>query len=342
MFGALRYVLAGLVVVTHLGPPACRHLGYYAVVGFFTLSGYILSAAYDRQYRATPRGYPRYLLNRLLRVLPTYWVALLAAIVAVRAFPEAARLVHPLCALPRTPGDWLGNLLVLGPGTFTGALPESLLIPPAWSLGVELVYWPLLPIVLRRRALLSVWVVGAAALTTLAYARQLPLQVRYFSVLSGALPFALGALIHQRGVPSRLSRGARRVALAAAVGYYAASTLLFPDPFHWGLLGAVLVNAAVVAACAGVRVTRFATLDAALGELSYPIFLLHVAAGIVVSATAFGPAKFRSIGFLLASFVVTNLGAVLLRWALETPVQRLRLSVRGAGPPPETAPAESP
>src|SRR6266850_242742 len=120
MFGTLRYVLASLVVVTHLGPLPLKYIGYYAVFCFFTLSGYILSAAYERHYLHSAQGYARYYLNRLLRVAPAYAVALLLAIVVVHAYPDEASAVHPQCVFPETGSDWLTNISIVNVSTLTG------------------------------------------------------------------------------------------------------------------------------------------------------------------------------------------------------------------------------
>jgi peptidoglycan/LPS O-acetylase OafA/YrhL len=51
MFGILRFFLAYLVVLSHIvGSPYLSHFGFYAVRGFFVLSGFIMTAALNDVY----------------------------------------------------------------------------------------------------------------------------------------------------------------------------------------------------------------------------------------------------------------------------------------------------
>jgi peptidoglycan/LPS O-acetylase OafA/YrhL len=123
---------------------------------FFTLSGFLL---YRPFAAAIARGTPRqslaaYLQNRALRILPAYWVILLAVVLigaaSVRLTPEelgVGRLSDPL-ELGQTAlllQDYRPGTMVIGIG-------------PAWSLAVEVVFYLTLPILvlavgaLARRA----------------------------------------------------------------------------------------------------------------------------------------------------------------------------------------------
>ena len=80
-FGTLRFVLALLVVVSHSWDLTFAEnnllvdigIGNVAVMGFFVLSGFIITEALATFYAGRPVAF---LANRLTRIAPPYWAAL--------------------------------------------------------------------------------------------------------------------------------------------------------------------------------------------------------------------------------------------------------------------------
>ena len=70
MFGTYRFLLACLVLVTHLAGVRCA--GAYAVFGFYLLSGYLMTLVLNERYGFSPNGFGRYVANRALRIYPPY------------------------------------------------------------------------------------------------------------------------------------------------------------------------------------------------------------------------------------------------------------------------------
>jgi peptidoglycan/LPS O-acetylase OafA/YrhL len=96
--GFLRFLLASLVIISHsfrLGGFGAEplswnrdgNLGRVAVACFFILSGFLISRSY-----VTSRSPLRYLWQRVLRILPGYWVCL--AVIAFGFAPLHYWLVH--------------------------------------------------------------------------------------------------------------------------------------------------------------------------------------------------------------------------------------------------------
>src|SRR5438128_1325496 len=86
MFGTLRFLLALMVAVGHGSMFATTglsafidplRLGAVAVLTFFILSGFVIAEANQNFYAGKPG---RFLINRALRILPPYYVALVASI----------------------------------------------------------------------------------------------------------------------------------------------------------------------------------------------------------------------------------------------------------------------
>src|ERR1700739_4737118 len=88
MFGSLRLLLALLVMLGHLvGSEQVTHFGYYAVRGFFVLSGFLMTAGLNDIYEFDAR---RFWINRALRLLPPYYVVCLFTLFVIVLLPDSA------------------------------------------------------------------------------------------------------------------------------------------------------------------------------------------------------------------------------------------------------------
>lgn len=80
--GAFRLLLATIVVQHHYGSYA---LGTMAVLIFFMLSGYRIYQMYDRKYSQATSTYLTFIVSRVWRLLPIFYLANLLTIVVARA-----------------------------------------------------------------------------------------------------------------------------------------------------------------------------------------------------------------------------------------------------------------
>jgi peptidoglycan/LPS O-acetylase OafA/YrhL len=155
----LRAIAAGSIVVYHVwiasGPsenlvslgPISRDVIPNLQVGvtlFFTLSGFLLYRRFaERVLRGQPNAsFGTYSRNRVLRILPAYWLALLLCGFVL----QTIRVTTPLG--PVNGGfrqDW--SLLPLSALFLQNYTPRHMLgaIGPAWSLNVEAVFYLALP-----------------------------------------------------------------------------------------------------------------------------------------------------------------------------------------------------
>jgi peptidoglycan/LPS O-acetylase OafA/YrhL len=171
----IRAVAAIWVVVTHVG----FWTGFYGhgllgaltqrleagVAVFFVLSGFLLSYPWLRQLRTGARrdSIGRYALKRVLRIMPVYWVAVVAAVLLV---PQ-----NDGTSLPRT----VDALLMIDMYK-EGLLLEGL--TQMWSLATEVAFYVTLP------ALMALFV------TVIAQKQWRPIRM-----LAGLAVVALGSLI---------------------------------------------------------------------------------------------------------------------------------------------------
>src|SRR5918911_2905418 len=97
-------------------------LGRVGVVAFFLVSGYVIPLSLERQSQRT------FWIRRFFRLYPVYWLAT-AGYVAVswHALSDAGSLSAPHVVL---------NLLMI-----QGAIGAVSLLPPGWTLGIELVFY---------------------------------------------------------------------------------------------------------------------------------------------------------------------------------------------------------
>ena len=150
-----------MVVLSHLaGSDYLLHFGFYAVCGFFVVSGYLMTVGLHEVYGFDTK---RFWVNRLLRLLPPYYLVCLLTLLVVIQVPAEAGAYLSSWTLDQPRVDAVLNLLVL-PLQY----PETQfrLVPPYWSVAVELQMYALLFIVAARNeswAIATLWIVSTTS-----------------------------------------------------------------------------------------------------------------------------------------------------------------------------------
>lgn len=120
-------------VVTTLGLPGAT---FYALACFFTISGYLVTASWQRE-----PGIIRYAKNRILRIFPALWVAVLLSTfimgTLISSLPLADYLAH------KDTWKYLRGMFVFGlrydlPGVFDNVPYPHVVNGSLWSLKLEL------------------------------------------------------------------------------------------------------------------------------------------------------------------------------------------------------------
>ena len=327
MFGALRLFLAFLVVFAHLvGSPYLQHFGYYALRGFYVLSGYLMTAGLNDFYAFDAR---RFWTNRLLRLLPLYYVACALTLVAVALAPAAAASYL---------GQWQPGLLWRDAVTDVFVLPlhhlepHYRLVPTTWSLAVELEMYLVLFVFgarSKRNAMLAL-ICGLTYHAVCAY-NDLSFGYRYFGALSAMLPFSLGALIYfERREGHLLHIRPAIVGVALCVWVFGAMASGADYIYGVGYYTDTIVFAVVVAGLAGVKAAPLLrSLDKALGDLAYPVFLVQWLAGFI-TVLVFMPGTLRGWPLALASIPITLMLSIELAALNGRFIEPVRTRVRGA------------
>lgn len=287
----------------------------YAVWGFYVLSGFLMTSILKDKYGFTRQGLKDYALNRFLRIMPVYWIAVLvgcATLLILGAKGVDLRKLNPQFAMPDTVMNWLF------PITLFPAFPQpDLPVPVSGALGIEVGYYLLMPLFALNR-----WVAWTAALIGIVVNYRLGLGIesfptRYSSFLPCILPFAMGSLIaHHRASLARWSFPWTSCSLWLLNGLL---VLWRPGyPWRMGLYVSIVLSAWVTLSLAGQKSRRG---DTFAGDLSYSVYLFHTtAAAWLIPWFGFD----RPLGFCLLGLSLTlGISVLLLRW-FEIPLRRFK------------------
>lgn len=271
--GFFRLFLASLVLISHLGISiAGINPGVSAVIVFYMLAGHVVARLWQRRpRRELLAGSLWFWRDRLWRILPMYGYALLLAVSVWLAGGQSSFLARP----PELT-DWLANLLIipLNYYMYTGQDAFTLL-PPAWSLGAELQFYLLVPLLFCR----PLWGVLAAIISlgffVLAQFGRLDTDVFGYRLLVGVLfVFLAGSLVERREVWARLLL---LVLWLSAVSYAAALFVLHQHrPYDLEVaIGVSLGLPLLILLLRHPLPAVWQPWQRRAGELSYGLFLLH-------------------------------------------------------------------
>jgi peptidoglycan/LPS O-acetylase OafA/YrhL len=359
--GILRLCLALAVVITHseaiFGWTFTRLTGgMLAVQMFYVISGFYMALVLNRRYTG-PGSYRRFVANRFLRLYPSYAAVALFTLLACGAVTwwsgspirplddwtasgaalSAQSLVAVIAANALLVGQDALMFFAIDPGTgglyFTRdfaaeTLPayRFLLVPQAWTLGVELSFYLIAPFVVTRSAarIGVLLALGLALRVTVRESLGLvgdPWSYRFFPIelplfLWGALAFKAYDALEARGLLPGALGAAALVFVLSAVALHSATS----QPWQTGVLGVPMLCVALGPALPFLfHLTRDWPRDRALGELSYPVYIAHVA---IVHLLRRAEVADAVIG--LAACALALGSALALRRFVEAPIERWR------------------
>jgi peptidoglycan/LPS O-acetylase OafA/YrhL len=350
--GAFRLLLALSVVIIHLkGVHGFSPLGGpVAVETFFMISGFYMAMILNEKYLGKG-SYRLFISNRLLRIYPIYWVVLVASLLAnlwyyhetgngpialflasgasVRALLASSDLLilgqDLVCFLTCDPHGHLHIVKAFWDTPFP--IWRGLLIAPAWSLSIELVFYALAPLIVRR-SVRFIAVLTAASLCLRVFFfvglhkhfdpwsyRFAPFEMAFF--LAGALAYRL----------YRRIKSPPKYFVPLAVGFFAACIGYQFIPIPFSPHGAIIKQWAFYPIAWAVipvlfSLTKKSVWDTYIGELSYPIYIIHWPVLTVLPSLLDHFGLTREHEFLV---ILTTMGlSVLVTWLVAMPLERLR------------------
>jgi peptidoglycan/LPS O-acetylase OafA/YrhL len=345
--GILRLFLALCVVAGHsttsvfgIIPPVWSS---FAVMVFFIISGFYMALVMDGPYRNKPKA--AFYLSRAARIYPAYWISLVFA-AAVAFYVSGWEAFAPFWSLAWHQKIYaaFSNLFIFGfelsyffclaPAGTDQCLPVNVVMlnSPAWSISVEMMFYLLAPWLvrdLRGSAVLAAigmaWNFAAPYMdidTIRSVLGNSPhtseTALKYYALPSSFLFFGAGAFayhfIYKRHilVQNRPSSALLYLAVVGATGVFALT--VSPLMAWWQML------AFAVGVPALFSLTRLNGLDRTIGELSYPIYILHLPVVILLRHLNIGAPL--TLGTMTAT--VSIVAGLVVFWLVDRPVDRWR------------------
>lgn len=313
--GLIRFLLAFAVVISH--NISCFGLTFtgsvIAVQAFYVISGFYMGLILDKKYSS--KNYFLFISNRLLRLLPIYWVLLalmiILSIVWVNFSDTGNTIFFDRYAANNVPLSFAAWALIIFADVFVvfqdlflflgitdggnlqfisnfseAPLPLSdfLLIPQAWTVGLEIMFYFLVPFIIKLRN--NYIIIIALASLALRFGfyhngfdfdpwtyRFFPFEIFFF--LIGILSFRLFLFISEKKKHSRIN-----LLLFYTLVIYILIYQFIPlnDSVNKCLFF-ILLTSFLPFIFMQFKENRF---DRMIGEFSYPVYLSHIFVSIVI------------------------------------------------------------
>ncbi|MFJ2464417.1 acyltransferase family protein [Pseudomonas sp. NPDC087615] len=314
--GFFRLLLAVLVAVSHMGQTiAGLNPGVVAVISFLIISGFVMTSLIERNY-STPDKISLFYLDRALRLYPQFllYFGMSCAVIywLLPGTGQAAELTFSRIA---------SSLAIVPLGFYMFGVASTWILPPAWSLGLEMCFYLLIPFLLMFR-LRGVGFALSISVFLVACFGYINTDIYGYRLLPGALfMFLCGSYLY----------GARAKGVVIAATTAGVATLMFAAIMA-GVIERRPYNAEVTLGIAlGVPAVYLLSrikshwIDEFLGNISYGVFLNHFV--VIYALHALWPADYdaqRVITVLVLSLLFSSVSY----YYVERPVLALRHRLR--------------
>jgi peptidoglycan/LPS O-acetylase OafA/YrhL len=348
--GTLRTIFAITVVLGH-------SLGFVfvgsrnAVQLFYIISGFLISYILieSKSYKSVRAFY----INRYLRLYPIYFAVAVLSLIAFfiyqsstfweiyKTAPPGADALLMLSNIFLFGQDWVmfsgveNNHLVFSTNFMDSEvfLYQGLLVPQAWTLGVELTFYAIAPFVLPRRklvyALLALSMALRAYLIFIGLGMKDPWTYRFFPTELAF--FLFGALSHQvllplyRKLPDNKLKSLSAIATYLLIGF-SLSYFLLPakELYKTIFLFAIFIMLVPLTFLFQNR----SRIDKWIGNLSYPIYINHI---LVISVTTYLLKKVgldNKIVISIFSVIGSVSFAIFLEKFIGLPFEKIRSKIK--------------
>jgi peptidoglycan/LPS O-acetylase OafA/YrhL len=343
--GLVRLFLALVVAIGHLqgivlDPAHLGFSGYYtfgmnagfAVIFFYVISGFLISLGLSRKYEPTSSGTLEFYKSRFIRIFSLYWPVVVIILIAspdIRASFLAGSIPDKFTNLFIIGMDWRIPFASYPDSHWAAALFG---LRQAWTLGAELTFYVLAPVLLRSwRLALVAFALSAATRITAVSAVGFNSAWSYQFLPSTFLFFLIGHFA--QAASSRWSL-LNKPSLGCAFLAVSLLSLAAGPGASWDGARFWIAVSCFAAAIPGIfhGTKRSAALNV-LGELSYPVYLTHLFVIVVLTKndTGFLPDLANTLGSgpeVTAIFLVIAIGAaVAAHWLLEKPMAAILRSL---------------
>ena len=266
--GVYRLILALLVLLSHVGIYFFgRNEGVFAVISFFLLSGFVMTAQIQKHYQGLG-GIRDFYFDRLLRVYPQFLLYLLLSIVVVAVAHPRSHWISGV-SFPKV----VLNMLIF-PLDFHWmiGLSDSVMMPQTWSLGLEACFYLLFPFLLHHR-LRSIAFAVSLSIFVLAALHVVDPVIFGYRLIPGTLfIFLSGSLLYQPADHSGTYLLKLVWLLLAVLLWEQFAQYARPGPYMLEILCGFLFGLPMLFLLRRITSGAFDTL---CGTLSYGVFLNH-------------------------------------------------------------------
>lgn len=303
-FLALNVFLGHFLINTHVP----------AVESFFVMSGFYMSLVLNEKYIGKEKSYFLFIRNRFLRIYPSYWAVLVLFVL----FFLVKNQIQISISLPSF-FKVLENLTLITNSKYffpLGNYTQNLIDAPAWSLGIEMIFYLIAPFVLRSKKL----VFGALLLAFIL--NRLFIPAKFFEVFYLFFLGAISYLIYLKFKKTKLlgifkSKFWVYFPLFLAVTFIIILVPAFP---HFeGIIQKIYYLGLVAFIPFVFNVTSKLSLDKILGDLSYPIYICHAFVLVVLGAAN---------NIILSTTMVLALSIIIYK-LVDKPIQQYKAKNKG-------------
>jgi peptidoglycan/LPS O-acetylase OafA/YrhL len=337
--GILRFLLAVSVIIAHTAFIGQIGMvgGLIAVETFFVISGFYISLILNEKYIGKNDSYWLFISNRLLRLLPIYWIVLVITVFCVILIPNYNRAelgglgVYKQYGADLSLTTWIyliftnvfvffqdtalflgishqsGNLFYTNNFAFTSPpLYQFLAIPQAWSIGIELLFYVLAPFILKRRLWIIFAVMSISLLLKIFFLRR---GLNYDPWIYRFFPFELGFFLLGAIAYFIYNKYIKLLKISLLVNILCLVTvILFTvlyNQIHFKYTNVFYTVTVFAMIPLLFKFTKNIKFDRLIGELSYPIYITHILIRNVL--TSFGVSDYLPILTLIGSITLSFL-----------------------------------
>ena len=362
--GVLRVMLALFVVIDHSGAFPGLHLpgAVFAVKIFFVISGFYMTMILNKKYIGSG-SYTLFITNRFLRIFPIYWVVVSLTVgisfISFIVFNNWMRLtpyvaynefmnIKTLLFLGLTNIFLFGQDFVffLGLNLERGAMFFSnnfvltdpplhgfLFLPQAWTIGLELLFYLIAPLVVRKKIrvvvlLITVSIIIRALIYFNLGMQHDPWTYRFFPnelalFLFGAISYHIYLYIYKNPIQRIYNKLIFIMYFLILLSYnYLPNVELFFD------IKSVLFYIFTGLSIPSIFIlTKSSTIDNRIGDLSYPVYIVHMLIIFVswVLIAEFDLHIHKGIKGVIIMILTLVISYILVKFVSD-PVERLRQS----------------
>ena len=351
----MRFLLALAVIVNHTTPIFGLDLvgGQLAVKAFYIISGFYMTLILNEKYIDQNNSYNLFITNRLLRLYPIYWAILLLCVVygvgsifitghfasTVNNFVQYHKVMKAdslifliftnIFLFLQDAVMFLGLDSTTGHLFFTANFRNTtpmlwtfLVVPQAWTIGLEIAFYLIAPFIVRKKISLIMFLIAAslALRIVMNYSglnddpwsyRFFPTELVFF--LLGTLAYHIQKHLSKINIPPVYYKIILSLTLAFTLFYSLLPISAVIKPwlyilFVFGSLPFVFIS------------TKTQKFDRYIGELSYPMYLSHTFLLACVMSL-----KIKPIGSLgITVTILTVLLSIALNELIAKRIEKLR------------------